>query len=62
MEDKRRRFDEERQEAAVYGAKTIADAEAIKQQAKANKAAARVQKAEELQHLKSLFLQDQKRR
>lgn len=62
VEEKRQRVEEERQEEAAFGAQAIADAEAIKQQAKADKAAARVQKAAELEHLKTLFIRDQKRR
>lgn len=62
MEEKRHRVEVERQEAAAFGAKAIADVEAMKQQVKANKAAARAQKAADLERLKTLFIRDQKRR
>eukprot|EP00892_Ulva_mutabilis_P001633 jgi/Ulvmu1/11470/UM077_0014.1 len=62
MEEKQRRIADDRHEAAAYGAKLRADAEAMKQQGKVKKAADRVQKAEQLHHLKQLYLEEQKRR
>lgn len=62
VEERQRRIEEERRDAAAYGARLCADAESLRQQAKAKKAAQRVQKAEHLQHLKELYMLEQKQR